>query len=204
MTFFSRRPFYCFNVVFSVGGANPYPHRYGGAKILTFQQIHNVIITISAPEGGQTPLTTSMGGMAGFPPLDPPLNPKFCFDSCSVSRLYSSFIKHLYFCLQTILANYNIIMCPLPAISVRPLRSLDYNGLLVHRSITSTSPQCAFASVGPLLRNCLSAKVRAQILSPSSFSVPCLLKSFLSPGHFPQVAPLISLNCERRRIFIRE
>ena len=43
----------------------------GGAKILKFTQIHNSIITVSAPEGGQTPLPTSMGAMAEFAPLDP-------------------------------------------------------------------------------------------------------------------------------------
>src|SRR6218665_2270905 len=53
-------------------------HRYGGGgKILTFRQIHNAIITLSAPEGGQTPLTplsTSMGGHGRIcSPLDPPL-----------------------------------------------------------------------------------------------------------------------------------
>src|SRR6218665_3409367 len=36
------------------------------AKIITFRQIHNAIITLSAPEGGQTPLPTSM--VAGFAP----------------------------------------------------------------------------------------------------------------------------------------
>ena len=34
----------------------------GGNKIRTFRQIHNAIITLSASEGGQTPLTTSMRG----------------------------------------------------------------------------------------------------------------------------------------------
>ena len=33
-----------------------------GGKILSFRQIHNALITLSAPEGGQTPLPTSMGG----------------------------------------------------------------------------------------------------------------------------------------------
>src|SRR6218665_419290 len=60
-------------------------------------------------------------------------------------------------------------LCPLSAISARPLRSLDRNDFLVPRSRTSTSQQCAFASAGPLLWNCLPVKTRAQILS-SSFS----------------------------------
>src|SRR6218665_2875452 len=43
-------------------------HRWG-AKIITFRQIHNAIITLSAPEGGQTPLPTSMG--VPWPDLPP-------------------------------------------------------------------------------------------------------------------------------------
>src|SRR6218665_834383 len=45
----------------------------GGGKIITFSQIHNAIITLSSPEGGQTPLPTSMGGHSRICPLDPPL-----------------------------------------------------------------------------------------------------------------------------------
>src|SRR6218665_3820033 len=44
-----------------------------------------------------------------------------------------------------------LIMRPVSAISDRPLRSLVRNDLLVPRSRTSTSQQCAFASAGPLL-----------------------------------------------------
>jgi len=55
-----------FNVLmwyFSVGvGQIRNRYRYGGAKSLTFRQIHIAIITLSASEGGQTPLTTSKGG----------------------------------------------------------------------------------------------------------------------------------------------
>src|SRR6218665_230312 len=54
-----------------------------------------------------------------------------------------------------------LIMRPLSAISDRPLRSLVRNDLLVLRSRTSTSQQCAFASAGPLLWNCLHVKTRA-------------------------------------------
>ena len=73
-----------------------------------------------------------------------------------------------------------------------PLRSCDWfplafikcfrNDLLVPRSRTSTSQQCAFASAGPLLWNCLSVKTRAQILSSSLSFSPRLLKSFLFLG----------------------
>ena len=56
--------------------------------------------------------------------------------------------------------------------------------LLVPRSTTSTSQQCAFASAGPLLWNCLPVKTRAQILSSSLSSTPRLLKSFLFPGDY--------------------
>src|SRR6218665_1307946 len=60
---------------------------------------------------------------------------------------------------------FKLIMRPLSAISDRPLRSLVRNELLVPRSRTSTSQQCAFSSAGPLLWNCLPVKTRAQILS---------------------------------------
>ena len=70
------------------------------------------------------------------------------------------------------------------AISDRPLRSLVRNDLLVPRSRTSTSKQCAFASAGPLLWNCLPVKTRAQILSTSLSSTPRILKSFLFPGAY--------------------
>src|SRR6218665_1368592 len=77
-----------------------------------------------------------------------------------------------------------LMMRPLSAISDRPLRSLVRNDLLVPRSRTSTSQQCAFASAGPLLWNCLPVKSRAQILSSSLSSTPRLLKSFLFPGAY--------------------
>src|SRR6218665_639200 len=54
----------------------------------------------------------------------------------------------------------------------------------VPRSRTSTSQQCAFASAGPLLWNCLPVKTHAQILSSSLSSTPRLLKSFLFPGAY--------------------
>ena len=47
---------------FPVGGAKSIAGTNTGGKICTFRQIHNYIITFSAPEGGQTPLPTSMGG----------------------------------------------------------------------------------------------------------------------------------------------
>src|SRR6218665_2310506 len=75
-----------------------------------------------------------------------------------------------------------LIMRPLSAFSDRPLRSLVCNDLLVHRSRTSTSQQCAFASAGPLLWNCLPVKTCAQVLSSSLSSTLRLLKSFLFPG----------------------
>src|SRR6218665_669075 len=90
-----------------------------------------------------------------------------------------------------------VIMRPLSAISDRPLRSLVRNDLLVPRSRTSTSQQCAVASAGPLLWNCLPVKTRAQILSSSLSSAPRLLKSFLFPGAY---RTLISFYCEWRRI----
>src|SRR6218665_3581976 len=61
---------------FSVGGPNS-RQRYGGAKIITFRQIHNAIITLSAPDGGQTPLPTSMWGpWPDLPPGSATVNPK--------------------------------------------------------------------------------------------------------------------------------
>src|SRR6218665_3606325 len=47
---------------FPSGGAKSVADIDRGAKILTFRQIHSAIITLSALEGGQTPLPTSMGG----------------------------------------------------------------------------------------------------------------------------------------------
>ena len=55
---------------------------------------------------------------------------------------------------------------------------------LVPRSRVSTSQQCAFASAGPLLWNCLPVKTHAQILSSSFSSTPRLLKSFLFLGDY--------------------
>src|SRR6218665_2689073 len=83
----------------------------------------------------------------------------------------------MYLSLQT---NY----APLSAISDRPLHSLVRNDLLVPRSRTYTSQQCAFASAGPLLWNCLPVETRAQILSSSFPSTPHLLKYNLFPGAY--------------------
>src|SRR6218665_2786908 len=67
-SFFSHRPFSCLNVVFfHRGGQIRSRHRYGGAKILNFRQIHNAIITLSAPEGGgKLYCQLRWGAMAGF------------------------------------------------------------------------------------------------------------------------------------------
>jgi len=54
-------------------------HRYGGAKIRAFWQIHNSIITLSAPEGGQTPLATSMEGHGRICPLPGSTTGQGCF-----------------------------------------------------------------------------------------------------------------------------
>src|SRR6218665_14327 len=73
-----------------------------------------------------------------------------------------------------------LIMRPLSASSDRPLRSLVRNDLLVPRSGTSTSQQCAFASAGPLLWNCLPVKPVLKF-----FLARCpLLLAFLSPFFF--------------------
>ena len=73
-----------------------------------------------------------------------------------------------------------LIMRPLSAISDRPHRSLVHNDLLVPRSRTPTSQQCAFASDGPLLWNCLPVKPVLKF-----FLARCpLLLAFLSPFFF--------------------
>ena len=41
-------------------------HHYGGAKILTFRQFHNAIITLSVPEGAKLHWQLRWGTMAGF------------------------------------------------------------------------------------------------------------------------------------------
>src|SRR6218665_348366 len=84
-----------FNVLmwyFSVGvGQIRNRYRYGGAKSLTFRQIHIAIITLSAPKGGQTPLTTSMGSHGRIcPPLNPPLNQNISTITRFHCRMYNT------------------------------------------------------------------------------------------------------------------
>src|SRR6218665_991727 len=55
-------------LVFCGGGKIRSPHRLGGAKILKFTQIHNSIITVSAPKGGKLHCQLRWGAMAGFAP----------------------------------------------------------------------------------------------------------------------------------------
>src|SRR6218665_2681014 len=71
MTFFSHRPFSRFNVLFfRWGGAKSVADiDTGWAKIPTFRQIDNAIITLSAPEGGPNSIDNFDGvAMAGFAP----------------------------------------------------------------------------------------------------------------------------------------
>ena len=89
-------------------------------------------------------------------------------------RFSSLFIKPIWAWLLAIFCK--LILHFLSAISGC---SLDRNDL-VSRSRTSTSQQCTFASAGPLLWNCLPAKICAQILSGLFSSTPCLLKFFFS------------------------
>src|SRR6218665_1260862 len=60
--FFSHRPFLCFLWYFSIGGQICSRHRYGGTKILTFQQNHNTTIALSVPEGGPNSIANFDGG----------------------------------------------------------------------------------------------------------------------------------------------
>jgi len=76
--FLSHRPFSCF-CHFPWGAKSVADLDKGGSKILTYRQFHNILsyfhIILSSPEGGQTPLPTSMGGpWLDLPPLDPPLS----------------------------------------------------------------------------------------------------------------------------------
>jgi len=57
--------------------------------------------------------------------------------------------------------------------------------------------QCAFASAGPLLWNCLLAKIHAQILSGLSSLLLAFLSRFFSLWPITLGSPLISLYCER-------
>src|SRR6218665_2380591 len=102
------------------------------------------------------------------------------------ARIHFKIIFLVYKAFLSLAPSYlcKLIMRPLSAISDRPLRSLVHNDLLVPRSRTSTSRQCAFTSAGPLLWNCLPVKTRAQILSSSLSSTQGLLKSFLFPGAY--------------------
>src|SRR6218665_1965487 len=74
-----------------------------------------------------------------------------------------------------------LIMRPLSAISDRPLRSLVRNDLLVPRSRTSTSQQCAFASAGPLLWNCLPVKMWGICAATPALSTALLVRKLLNP-----------------------
>jgi len=62
-----------FNILmsyFSVGGGKAVTHiDTGGAKILTFRQIHNAIITISAPRGPNSIDNFDGGAWPDLPPL---------------------------------------------------------------------------------------------------------------------------------------
>src|SRR6218665_2726391 len=102
------------------------------------------------------------------------------------ARIHFKIILFIYKAFLGLSPSYlcNLIIRPLSAISDLPLCSLDRNDLLVPRSSTSTSQQCAFASAGPLLWDYLPVKTRAQILSSSFFSTHRLLKSFLFPGPY--------------------
>src|SRR6218665_3737908 len=102
------------------------------------------------------------------------------------ARIHYKIIFLVYKAFMGLAPSYlcKLIKRPLFAISDRPLRSLVRNDLLVPRSRTSTSQQCAIASTGTLLWNCLPVKTRAQILSSSLSSTPRLLKSFLFPGAY--------------------
>src|SRR6218665_3028862 len=57
----------------SIGGAKSVASIDTGAKILTFRQIRNVIISLPTPKGGKLHCQLRWGAMAGFAPLDPPL-----------------------------------------------------------------------------------------------------------------------------------
>ena len=68
--------------------------------------------------------------------------------------------------------------------SIATLRSLDRNDLHFSRSRTSASVQCAFASAGALLWNCLPVKTLAQIRSSSFSSTRRVLTSFSFSGAY--------------------
>jgi len=55
-------------LVFRRGAKIRRPHQLGGAKIIKFTQIHNSIITVSAPEGAKLHCQLRRGAMAGFAP----------------------------------------------------------------------------------------------------------------------------------------
>src|SRR6218665_879496 len=61
--FISHQPFSCFMWYFPVeGGQIRSQHRYGGGKILTFPQIHNSTIALSAPERAKLHCQLRWGG----------------------------------------------------------------------------------------------------------------------------------------------
>ena len=103
--FFSHRLFFvfCFNMLVFRRGAKSVAHIDQGAKILKFTQIHISIITVSAPEGGQTPLPTSIGE-GPWPDLPPPWIRHWiclmfldflCFYMCQLNLLkYTNSVLH--------------------------------------------------------------------------------------------------------------
>src|SRR6218665_1552412 len=67
--FFSHRPFSCFNVAFFLRGANSVADiEKGGQNPYISPNSQYYHYSFFPRRGGQTPLPTSMGAMAGFPP----------------------------------------------------------------------------------------------------------------------------------------
>src|SRR6218665_3144579 len=70
MTFFVINLFRVLVWYFSIGGQIRSRHRYGGAKILTFQQNHNTTIALSVPKAGPNSIANFDGRQ--WPDLLPP------------------------------------------------------------------------------------------------------------------------------------
>src|SRR6218665_2472534 len=116
------------------------------SRLAPLQSVHNAAARLIARIPRFSRLSTSMTEKLHWLPLSAQIHFKIIFLD------YKAFLGLAlsYLC--------KLIMRQLSPMSDSPLRSLVRNHLLIPRSRMSTSQQCAFASAGPLLWNCLPVK----------------------------------------------
>ena len=111
------------NVAFSRrGGPNLSPTSIGGAKILTFRQIHNTIVILSSPRGPNSIINFVGRAMAGLPPsLDSPLDTETGRQTMS-EKVYGIKIQFFFYILFS-LAFYRYITLAFPLGNLAALRT---------------------------------------------------------------------------------